>query len=733
MLKKSLLGCLLMGLMTFPASAQLQAWGDYPAVPRPVLIAGGANNRELSQVDPLRSLQNLDGLEVRSWLKKQNELARQIFDRIDGRNELLARLRDLDIASRVKKTVVTPPLVMKVMAPPNPQKAARIDLKIPGALIYTQFAADQRARLIMRNEVIGGERVLYVENTNEHLLRVAAAPDLKHLALMLEQPSGEVLIRVVSLPDGELSEETIFCASAASIAEPSMIWTADSSALIYSQSVAASNLNKTDIWLHVIGQLQKKDKIIIGSQALGAFAKRIKMTSMDVPVITALTGTPLLLLSISSSEEKTERIADGKGRSYFYVNQSEIKTTEIPWKNFAMPIDKVQSLIQEGEQLFLLTNKKSASGEILKMDLSKASDKLQLSQFKEFVKAGTVEIKDMVVSKDYLFWHAMTNGNNRISRLFKMNRASGASDEIALPEIGVLTQLRVDRDKELLTFNLQAANASPGTYTMTPQGKTTVVTAAMSMQSEVVKEMSPVQKKSLMITVTDGRTLSVTLSYLPGFNSDGAHPALLRITSGSDVANETGDMAWFENGGMIANLNLHIAESQSLKTIDTASDVAAVARYLVKERYASPKKLVAEEMRAGGNALVKSILRQPDLFVAAAVHDVASEEMSKNAVLAKPKSSTSRSAYEELRADVGYPAILLTADSQSPSAPMWMSAKLAAGLQILSINKNKPVLLQTERQGDVTTDILVQKANRWAFFLWQLGDPKFSLQLLANK
>ncbi len=104
MLKESLLGFFLMGLMTFPASAQLQTWGEYPAVPRPIPITGMANSRDLGQIDPLRALQNLDDLAVQSWLRRQNDLSRQLFDRIDGRDELLTRLRDLDVASRTTKT-----------------------------------------------------------------------------------------------------------------------------------------------------------------------------------------------------------------------------------------------------------------------------------------------------------------------------------------------------------------------------------------------------------------------------------------------------------------------------------------------------------------------------------------------------------------------------------------------------------------------------------------------------
>ena len=742
MLKKTLFCYFLMAAFSLPAFAQLQSWGEYPLVPRP---AGVTNNRELSQIDPLRALQNLDDPQVQSWLRKQNDLSQQLLGRINGRDVLLNRLQALDIDSRVKKNVTAAPMLMKVVVPTalkKPTKPTHIELKITNALIYTQSGSDQRMRLIMRNESIGSERVLYVENLNEHLLRIVAAPDSKHLALMLEQSSGEVVIRTISVPDGEVSDDHIFCASADSMAEPSMIWSADSNALIYSQSVVASNLNRTDIWQHVIGQPQKMDKLILGAQAVSAFAKRLKMSSSDVPVISVLTGTPWILLSLSPSEGRADAGGseknDGNWRSYFYANQSEIKTTEIPWKNLAIRTDKVQSLKLDGGKIFLLSNKKAANGEILKLDVSKAGEKLQLSQFQELVKAGSSEIKDFAVGKEHLFWHSIATGNVRNSRLFKLDLTSGVSEEIKLPDVGMLTHLQVDYDTELLTFNLQPFNASTGTYTITTRGMVTVVTAPVPADVEVAKDVNPVQKKILMIPEADGRNVDVVLTYLSGTVIDGSRPLLLRIVSNKNADNEIGDMAWFEHGGLIATMSLHATDKQLTKRSDPANEVATVARYLVRQGYASPKKLVAEEMQAASNALIRAILREPELFAAVATYDVASEEILKNPLQSKPSdgksrsgpsiSGVSRSAYEELRAGVGYTAVLLSADNQNPTAPMWMSGKLAAGMQILSTNKSKPILLDTVRPGVAMSDELVRKANRWAFFLWQSGELKFSLQ-----
>jgi hypothetical protein len=61
-----------------------------------------------------------------------------------------------------------------------------------------------------------------------------------------------------------------------------------------------------------------------------------------------------------------------------------------------------------------------------------------------------------------------------------------------------------------------------------------------------------------------------------------------------------------------------------------------------------------------------------------------------------------------------------------------MSAKLAAGMQILSANKNRPVLLRTSaKRSDAEMQIAQsaqsERADAWAFLLWQAGVKKFSL------
>jgi prolyl oligopeptidase len=70
--------------------------------------------------------------------------------------------------------------------------------------------------------------------------------------------------------------------------------------------------------------------------------------------------------------------------------------------------------------------------------------------------------------------------------------------------------------------------------------------------------------------------------------------------------------------------------------------------------------------------------------------------------------------YQNVRAGVTYPAMLLSAGSADPDVAFWHSAKMAARLQAVGTRAKGPILLRQEAAGDMPADGL-------AFLLWQLG------------
>ena len=739
--------------LCLPATAQVQIWGNYPAIPRFESDVPTSDRHEVSQIDPLRGLQRLDDPQVRLWLKKQNVLSSQLLERISGKDELLLRIRDLknaELKQSIKQNLIKNDLgnvsenSSASLASGSPlssprllakAKAQRIEFATNDYLFYAIVGSDQRARLIMRQTGVGNERVLYLSGVGEEIRQILPAPDVKKIAIVLAAAEAGTKIQIISVPDGEVFKDAINKIPDIDPVDFSLLWTANNNSLLYSRGVQTNSLKKLEIWQHHIDRPDKFDDVVISADSKNATSKRLKLISNDRPVLMKLNGTPLVLLTIASQSVEA--------KSYFYVSQTDVKGADTPWKNFVSSSDKILSLSQEGGQLFLLSTKKAPAGEILKCDLSASTAQLQLNQCKEFVKSGKMLIKEIATIKNNLYWSADMDGS---SKLFKLDLLTNVREELTLPVVGKLTQLRADTNAELISFTIIPPNATPGVYSLTPRGKVDVLLASLPLKTEESEKernrlstdnqetmqndvANLILKKTLLIPVIHGETISVNVSYSKSFEQDAQHPVLLRVAEPGVSPDVSILPAWIEQNGMVVDMNLHnSATSKPDKRSDGAGDIVAVVRYLMKERYASPKTLAAEELATANTTLISAVLQQPELFAAVSVRNVASESDSATLPQLKERKSTKNFPYDNLRAGVAYPAVFLVADANRPLTPMWMSAKLAAGLQILSTNKNKPVLLQTTTQSAAEIDNAAQTAERWAFFLWQIGEKKFSIQ-----
>jgi len=86
-------------------------------------------------------------------------------------------------------------------------------------------------------------------------------------------------------------------------------------------------------------------------------------------------------------------------------------------------------------------------------------------------------------------------------------------------------------------------------------------------------------------------------------------------------------------------------------------------------------------------------------------------------------------AYQHVKPDTPYPAILLTTGANDPRVAPWQAAKMTARLQA-STSSGKPVLLRVDYDaghgmGSTKTQRDEELADEMAFLFWQLGSPGF--------
>ena len=90
------------------------------------------------------------------------------------------------------------------------------------------------------------------------------------------------------------------------------------------------------------------------------------------------------------------------------------------------------------------------------------------------------------------------------------------------------------------------------------------------------------------------------------------------------------------------------------------------------------------------------------------------------------------STYHQVRDGVNYPAVLLPHGVNDPRVEVWNSTKTAARLLAAS-KSGKPVLLRLDYDaghgiGSTKAQVLDERADVFAFMLWQMGVPGYELK-----
>lgn len=735
---------LLLLSVLLPAVVQAQSWGTYPVMPPAVVqavqeVKDQAQNDAAS--DPFRLFEQTEHAQIKDWLQRQNALTDNVITRIAGREFLLARLR-----GQMLSEVPT--------APVTGTAAVIEDIETADSRIYAQTGADQRRRIIIQNRAVGAERVLFLTADNEQIQRVLPAPDMSKLGVLTQinnHGRTESSLSIIQISDGQLLDDRITLADAA---ESNAFWKADSKAVFYtryadSRSNGATHVI-TEIAQHIVGEPVRIDKVIAGA----GMAKPVRLSADDSVRMKILANAAIVLLEVTHT--------NGGGKSYFQAKQNEVTGGGTPWKLFATQTDKIDSLAISADAIYLLSRKKSMNGSLLKIDLKsdvkanvkadvKATQKndlkadtktLKLSQANPLVKEGATVLHELFATKNAVYWHASEAG---VSQLRRVDANGGNISAIALPVQGRISELTQEPAPGVLSFVLESASVAPARYIIGQDGKLVSAMPAGTALQTAARVLS----KTFYLPAASGERIPLTLIYHADLEMDGSHPALLvtdyttpsLFVPGFDASR----MAWLEQGGIVAIVQMRAAANSSDGKPSTSvkyslsgnmneqsTNVILAAEYLIREGYTSPAKLTAEEIESAKDVVIKAALRRPDLFAAVHLHNVRSEALPV-ATSEKVKSKNNRTtagetgfAFDELRSGVAYPAMLISADATETGAPLWMSSKLAAGMQILSTNKNRPVLLRTSAKTS-NTDTQSDLADAWAFLLWQAGVKKFSL------
>jgi prolyl oligopeptidase len=214
-----------------------------------------------------------------------------------------------------------------------------------------------------------------------------------------------------------------------------------------------------------------------------------------------------------------------------------------------------------------------------------------------------------------------------------------------------------------------------------------------------------------------------------------------------------GRLAWMDAGGVFAVANVrgsgvfgrewHLAGKEATKP-NTWRDFITCAEWLVAHGWTRPARLAINGGSAGGILVGMAMVERPDLF-AAVVAEVGALEMvraetTSNGVPNIPEFGTRKteagfrallamSTYHQIKDGVRYPAVLLTHGVNDPRVDVWNTTKTAARL-MAATRSGKPVLVRLDYEsghgiGDTKSQTLDERADVYAFMLWQMGVEGF--------
>jgi oligopeptidase B len=317
---------------------------------------------------------------------------------------------------------------------------------------------------------------------------------------------------------------------------------------------------------------------------------------------------------------------------------------------------------------------------------------------------------------------------NGLRRLRVVRAADEGTHFITFPDVayGVFPVENADFEAATLRFNYSSLTTPSSIYEYDLEQRTRALLKRQEIPSGF--DGSRYQLRRLMVRARDGEQVPVSLLLPKDYPMDGSRPFLLYAygsygaTMEPTFDSEVLSLVDRGFGYGIAHIRggqemgrRWYDEGKMLKKKNTFNDYIDVADYLVRERYTSPSRLVANGASAGGLLMGVVATRRPDLF-RAVVADVpfvdvintmldasiplTAQEWEQWGNPGNPEHYAymkSYSPYDNVAAKE-YPALLVTTSFNDSQVMYWEPAKWVAKLRATKRGPN-PIYLKTNFAG----------------------------------
>jgi len=545
----------------------------------------------------------------------------------------------------------------------------------------------------------------------------APSRDGKLLAYGLSKDGSEdSTLYVLNVETGEVLPDQIPNTRAAAVA-----WTPDGSGFYYTRYPEGDRYNRK-AYFHSLDADWNKDPLVFG-------AKRDKAdwTSLDL-----------------SDDGKTLVIMEHRGWSNSDLYLYDTKTKRL--RTLLLDLGATLGAQMAGGKLYAATQFGAPNGRVVVINPYSPKP----PAWKTIIPEDKWPIEAFFVAKDRIVLQKLENVSNAL-RIFKLTGAPAG--EVKLPDVGVVESLANEVGSTRLAFVFNSFFYPPALSTF--DAATEAPAAAVAAKIEAPIDPAAYEMHQVEYPSYDGTMVNMFIVHKKGLAKDGQRQTLLYGYGGFQV-NMTPYfsrrvLTWIARGGVYAVANIrgggergeawHQAGMKE-KKFQVFEDFEYAMRYLIRDGYTNPGRLVIEGGSNGGLLVGAMMVRAPHLF-AVALGSVGLYDMIRYTgfppgemwapeygTAAKPEDAGylyGYSPYHQVMDGVAYPAFYGdTADTDN--RVHWMhTAKFVAALQHATTNC-APILFHIDRraghgQGKGKSDVAKEYVDKFTFVYSIVGDP----------
>ena len=673
--------------------------------------------------DPYRWLEDTAAPEAEAWMRAHSDHAHAVLGAIEGRETIRARLEVLEAA--------VPARVGSVV-------------RRPGELYFYQRrgAGEEQFKLYVQEGLDGAPRLLFDPEPLAEAAGVpyainyfSVSPDGSLVALGVSAAgSEEAAMRILKTATGEQLGPEIDRALFGAIS-----WSPDGEEIFFHRVQALGPDQPA------IDKYRNSEAVMMRPGDDEDAIRTLIRAGRDL----GIPDTEFAYVSVQPDGLAVLVVMDGVSPDFaaWHTTVEALRREDAGWQPLVSREDQVVDLALRDGRVIVRSFRDAPRYRLLTGPLEDFS----LATAEALVPESARVLTGMALTADALYF-SQRDGN--VQRLFRMSPAGGEITEVELPVLGAFS-LSAEAELPGLLVSLQSWTRARQIYAVSPDSGVANTGLQPSGPFDAPEDLVATE---VMVPSHGGVEVPMSILHRRDVELDGSHPTLLYAYASYGFTEQPSfslnTLAWLEAGGVFAVANprgsgvfgrdWHEAGKQSTKP-NSWKDLNAAAEYLIEQGWTRPARLAAWGGSAGGLLVGRALTDRPDLYAAVVpmvgALDMVRMETTPNGVPNIPEFGTrtneagfrallEMSTYHQIRDGVAYPAVLLTHGVNDPRVEVWHTTKTAARL-LAATASERPVLMRLDYAsghgvGNTRSQVLDERADLFAFLLWQMGVPGWS-------